>query len=204
MLALTSDIQTPYHRWPAGPKLLALSLATVVLFATSSQLILLLWLAGVFVLYFAAGRTFASEGARMLRPLLPILALILAWHLVFGAAGEGLSVVMRLATAVALANLITLTTRLSAMMGLLLRLFAPLTRFGFPARAIALAMMLVIRFVPDMVRRTETLSIAWRARSNRRALWRLAFPLTISVLDDADHVAEALRARGGLEGQWNP
>ena len=42
------------------------------------------------------------------------------------------------------------------------------------------------------------LSLAWRARSRRRAGWRVIVPFMVLALDDADHVAEALRARGGI------
>jgi len=35
------------------------------------------------------------------------------------------------------------------------------------------------------------------ARSRRRPGWQLVLPLSLAALDDADHVAEALRARGG-------
>ena len=38
---------------------------------------------------------------------------------------------------------------------------------------------------------------SWRARSTRRPRWRVLVPATLAALDDADHVAEALRARGG-------
>jgi biotin transport system permease protein len=39
---------------------------------------------------------------------------------------------------------------------------------------------------------------AIRARSPRRPGWRLVVPAALAALDDADHAAEALRARGGL------
>jgi biotin transport system permease protein len=60
-----------------------------------------------------------------------------------------------------------------------------------------LAVALVIRFIPVMQDRTEQISQSWRARSARRAGWRVLMPATLAALDDAEHVAEALRARGG-------
>jgi len=39
---------------------------------------------------------------------------------------------------------------------------------------------------------------ALRARSTGKSGWRIVVPLTLSVLNDADHVANALRARGGV------
>src|SRR3990167_6591155 len=55
----------------------------------------------------------------------------------------------------------------------------------------------VIRFIPVMQDRAEQISQSWRARSARRAGWRVLMPATLAALDDAEHVAEALRARGG-------
>jgi biotin transport system permease protein len=38
---------------------------------------------------------------------------------------------------------------------------------------------------------------AWSARSPRRPGWRLLIPTALAALDEAEHVAESLRARGG-------
>ena len=48
-----------------------------------------------------------------------------------------------------------------------------------------------------MLLRWEALSVAFRARSDRRPGWRIAAPAVLAALDDAERVAEALRARGG-------
>ena len=62
----------------------------------------------------------------------------------------------------------------------------------------SLALALVIRFIPVMLTRTEAISLAFRARSPRRPGWRLLMPVSLAALDDAEHVADALRARGGV------
>jgi biotin transport system permease protein len=105
---------------------------------------------------------------------------------------------LRLVTAVALANLVTLTTRLDAMMAVVERAARPLERFGLSPRVLAVAIALVIRFTPVLLLRAGQLMEAWRARSPRRPGWRVVVPVTLAALDDAEHVAEALRARGGL------
>ena len=56
----------------------------------------------------------------------------------------------------------------------------------------------MIRFTPALIGKARQLALAWRARSPRRPGWRVVLPLTLGALDDADRVAEALRARGGL------
>ena len=68
---------------------------------------------------------------------------------------------------------------------------------GQPTRTLALAIALTIRFLPVLSDRLSRIAEAWRARSARRPGWRILVPATLATLDDADQVAEALRARGG-------
>jgi biotin transport system permease protein len=89
-----------------------------------------------------------------------------------------------------------MTTRLADLQGLVLWLLGPFARV-LPAKPVAIAIALMIRFIPVMAERAARLSEAWRARSPRRTRVRLVAPLALGALDDADHVAEALRARGG-------
>jgi biotin transport system permease protein len=55
----------------------------------------------------------------------------------------------------------------------------------------------VIRFIPVMLDHLTQITQSWSARSPRRPRWRVLVPATLAALDDADHAAEALRARGG-------
>ena len=198
MLTLTSPVETTFHRWPAGWKLAGLALATAVLVPVADLRLLALAAAGVAALYLSQGRAFALLGLRWLWPLWPVLAVLAVWHLVTGDLAAGLAIALRLVTAVALANLVTLTTRLDAMMAVVERAARPLGRFGLSPRVLAVAIALVIRFTPVLLLRAGQLMEAWRARSPRRPGWRVVVPVTLAALDDAEHVAEALRARGGL------
>lgn len=198
MLTLTSPIETPLHRLPAGAKLAALCATTVLLFALTSPLSLAAALAAVAALYLLAGRAFAAQGLRLLRPLWPFVLVVALWHLWTGARAEGAAILLRMVAAVAAANLVTLTTRLSDLMAVLERLTAPLARLGLSPRTLSLAVALVIRFVPVLIDRQARLAEAWSARSSRRPGWRILLPATLATLDDADRVAEALRARGGI------
>lgn len=198
MLTLTSPVETPLHRWPAGAKLAALCTTTVVLFALTSPPTLAAAALAVAAVYLANGRAFALQGLRLLRPLWPFLVIVALWHLWTGALAEGAAILLRMIAAVAAANLVTLTTRLSDLMAVLERLTAPLARLGLSPRTLALAVALVIRFIPVLIDRQARLAEAWSARSPRRPGWRLMVPATLATLDDADRVAEALRARGGI------
>ncbi|WP_126975375.1 CbiQ family ECF transporter T component [Frigidibacter oleivorans] len=198
MLSLTSERSTWMHRLPAWAKLAALSAATVALFRLPGPGAAALALAGTGALYLSGGAAFAREGLAPLRMVAVFAALILAWHLWTGEAALGLMLALRLLAAVALANLVTLTTRFDAMMALLVRLLSPLRWLGLnPARP-AFAAVLVLRFTPVLAEKGARLAEAWRARSPRRPGWQILMPWIVMALDDADHVAEALKARGGL------
>ncbi|MDV7143136.1 energy-coupling factor transporter transmembrane component T [Tropicimonas sp. TH_r6] len=198
MLALVSPIDTPYHRLPAGLKFGALSLATVALFLFDMVWMQTAALLGVVALYLVIGLDFLRQGAAALRPLWPFLLLVGIWHFVLGDPAEGAVVCLRLLSAVALANLVTMTTRLDDAVDLLMWLLAPLRRLGVQTGLIAFSIALVIRFVPVMLDNARRLLESWRARSHRRPGWQVIAPIFLVALDDATRVAEAIRARADL------
>jgi biotin transport system permease protein len=197
MLTLTSSHKTALHRWPAGVKLAALAGATVALLALPSAGAVWAVAGLVAAGHLALGRGFALEAARALRPLWPFLVILAVWHLWTGEAAQGAKLAGRLVVAVALANLVTMTTRLDAMIALVERLAHPFARM-LPPRRLALAIALVIRFTPVLMDKANLLGQAWRARSARRRNARLVLPLMLAAIDDAEQVAEAIRARGGI------
>ncbi|MDT8858413.1 energy-coupling factor transporter transmembrane component T [Paracoccaceae bacterium Fryx2] len=198
MLTLTSPVETPLHRLPAGAKLVALAGATLLLVPLSNLAAIALAAALTAALYAAFGLRFARHGAAMLRPLWPFLLVLALWHGWTGEIAAGAGIGLKLVTAVALANLVTMTTRLDDLIAVVERAARPLARIGLSPRVLAVAIALVIRFTPVLMQRTGQLIEAWHARSPTRATWRVVLPVTLLALDDADHVAEALRARGGL------
>lgn len=197
MLTLTSPVETPLHHLPAGVKLAALCAATILLFRTEAPATLALAVAALAAAHLALGLPLAAQGLRQLRPLWPFLLLLALWHGITGDITQGTAIALRLITAVACANLVTMTTRLSDMLATLDRLATPLTRIGLPTRRLTLAIALTIRFIPVLADRIDALRAAWSARSARRPGWRILIPAALAALDEADHVAESLRARGG-------
>lgn len=197
MLTLTSPVDTWLHPVGAGWKLLALCVFTVALFSMDGIQALALALAFVVALHVPCGAVFLRAAAGMLWPLWPFVGIVLVWHLWIAAPAAGATVVLRLVAAVGAANLVTMTTRLTDMIAVIERLARPFGRAGLSPRLVALAIALVIRFIPVLSVRALQLSQAWRARSPRRAHWPLLVPVTLAALDDAEHVADALRARGG-------
>ena len=198
MISLTSPVETAAHRWPAGVKLGALCVTTVLLFAVKPPAAHMVFCALMLLLYVLPGRVFFRAGLGRLRMLWPFVLLIVLWHLLMDDAKAGISIALRMITAVGLANLVTMTTRLSDLMGVVRFLSTPLRRFGISTTAIEVAVALVIRFTPVLADKGQLLHQAWRARAARRVGWRIVVPFAVLAIDDAEHVAEALRARGGL------
>ncbi|MCZ8153758.1 MAG: energy-coupling factor transporter transmembrane component T [Rhodobacteraceae bacterium] len=197
MLTLTSPLETPLHRLPAGLKLALLCAATVALFRIDSAAILAATAVALGALHLALGRPIAAAALRQLRPLWPFMALLALWNGWTGEVTQGVAIALRLVTAVACANLVTMTTRLTDMLAVLDRLVAPLTHLGLPTRRMTLAVALAIRFIPVLSDRIDAIRTAWSARSPRPPGWRILIPAALAALDEAEHVAEALRARGG-------
>ncbi len=197
MLTLTSPVRIWAHRLPAGLKLAAMAVATTALFALQSPMPLALAATATVGLFVTGGVRFAGAGFRLLLPLWPFVLIVGLWHLWIWDIAAGASILLRMLTAVALANFVTMTTRLSDMMSVFQWLAKPLAAFGLSPRKLALAVALTIRFIPVMLDRLAQITQSWRARSPRRPRWRVLVPATLAALDDADRAAEALRARGG-------
>lgn len=198
MISLISERRTPYHGWPAGPKLLGLSLFTLAIFYMDGVVLSLAVMAAVCAAYLVGGLGFAREGLRLMRPVLVFVAMIMVWHLAVGRIPEGVVIVLRLLAAIAAANLVTLTTRMEDLLDVIQR---GLARIGVPAaarRRFALSIALVIRFTPVLVQKGGLLVESWRARTVKRPGWRLVLPFALMAIDDAEQTAEALKARGGL------
>ncbi len=198
MLAMTLEQPTWLHHWPAGLKMAVMAAAMVAFLPVTEPVVIGALVAATAALYASLGTPALRRGLRLLRPLLLVLAVIMAWHLIIGAPRQGAVICLRILGLVALANLVTLTTRLDDMTAVLERLLSPFRRLGLNTAAVSLALALVIRCVPVLTQKGNALMEAWRARSPRRTGFQIAVPLVLVALDDADHLAEALRARGGV------
>ena len=197
MISLYLSRQSWLHRWPAGVKLGSLALISIALYFVGNPLFMALSLAGVLGIY----ATLGAQALRQLTLLRPLLFLFAAMFLVqWWTVGlsAGLVLVLRMATLVLLANLVTLTTRMDAMMTAVTPILRPLHWVGVDPKRIAFAVALLIRFIPVLMATLHNLREAWRARGGGRQVWRLAIPMTIQAIRLSDHVAEALAARGGI------
>ncbi|MEM5583171.1 MULTISPECIES: energy-coupling factor transporter transmembrane protein EcfT [unclassified Roseibium] len=187
------------HRLPAGVKLLAVALASLALFQVASPWVFLACLSAVLLCYASLGRAGLAQFG-LVRALSFFIVLLLLMHWYSGTLQEGLLAVLRLLTMVLAANFISVTTRMDDMMAAVEPLFRPLALLGVSPRKPALGVTLVLRFAPYMLVVYGKLREAWQARTGSRNSWRLLAPFAIQSLCMSDHVAEALKARGGSEG----
>ena len=198
MISLTSPVKTRAHRWPAWTKLIGLCGATACLFTIQSPIIQFCIGVSVLCLYALPGRSFFFVSLYQFKILWPFIVIVGLWHIWTADYELGATIILRMINAVWLANLVTMTTRLSDMTDVVCRITSPLNRFGLNPKILGLSMALVIRLIPVLVRKGSQLTESWKTRSRRAASWRIILPFTALAIDDANHIAEALRARGGL------
>ncbi|GAB0103332.1 energy-coupling factor transporter transmembrane protein EcfT [Nocardia sp. JMUB6875] len=194
MLSLYHDARTPVHTVPAGAKLLVLAATGTALFFVPSILWLAVALAVVLGLYGVARIPWRTTGRQVLG-LAPFLALIMVAQLIFTGRQSAILVGERLLTLVLLANLVTLTTRTSAMVETIERILQPLKPLGVRPDRVGLLIAMTIRFIPVIREQAELVRSAQRARGIERSTVFLV-PLLIRTLRMADGVGEALDARG--------
>ncbi|MEV6769949.1 energy-coupling factor transporter transmembrane protein EcfT [Nocardia sp. NPDC051030] len=194
MLSLYHDAATPVHTVPAGAKLLVLAVTGTALFFVPSILWLAVALALVLGLY-ALARIPWRTTARQVLALIPVLALIMFAQILFTDRETALLVGERLLTLVLLANLVTLTTRTTAMIETIERALTPLKPLGVRPDRVGLLIAMTIRFIPVIRAQADLVRSAQRARGIERSTVFL-IPLLIRTLRMADGVGEALDARG--------
>jgi biotin transport system permease protein len=184
------------HRVPVKPKLLGLMVFGLALYWIDQPLVL----GGALVLTGLVYRSTSiglSEGLRRLKPVLFTIAFLAVVNLLLLSPLETLVTTLRLLAILLLAAAVTASTTIADFMAAVTDLARPLERLGLlKAADLGLALGLVLRFVPEIAARYETLKEAHAARGIPVKLSRLLGPLIISTLKDADRIAEAIDARG--------
>jgi biotin transport system permease protein len=184
------------HRAPASAKLACLVVLGTAVFLTA-DLALLLPATLAAALLLALVR---PPRARLMRQLagsailIGVVALIAGlsqgWH-------HAAVVALRFSAIVLAALAVTLSTRAADMLEAIEAALAPLDRRGLVDSArIALAVSLVLRFVPDILGHYREIREAQAARGLDANPLALIVPLVVRTLKDADDIAAAIEARG--------
>jgi len=160
---------------------------------------------------------------RSIRPMLLLVGITLAYHLLFGRDGgrvlvsvagwslsttrlfDGLFFSLRLLVFVSVAFLLTLTSTPSGIAEGLTRLLAPLRKLRVPVNDIGLMVFIALRFVPILAQEFIDIRNAQMMRGVRfdGSWWQRAhrstavlIPVFVAALNRADALAVAIQARG--------
>ena len=182
------------HRTPALAKLGLLAvIVTVIVLQTS---LIALGAASVLVVgLFALARIPFPVAWRQVVPILWVLAFAVPVQVIFGGWEAAAIMAARLVLAVALAAVYTLTTPVTTTLDAMQSLLRPFRRW-IDADRVGLALALTIRCVPLLAELVREVLEARKARGAEGSLTALAVPVIVRALRTADHLGEALTARG--------
>ena len=195
MIGLFHPGSSVLHRLSAGWKLLAMTAAVIGIVALQTP-----WQLGVAAVLvagaFALARIPFGVAWAQLWPMRWFLLFIAVFQVIFTGWERALMVCGSLLLTVAVAALVTLTTRVTEMLDLCQRLLRPLRRFGVDPDRVGLVLALTIRCIPLMVDIVGAVSEARKARGAGFSLRAMAAPAVVRALRSADAMGDALIARG--------
>lgn len=183
------------HRVPAGAKLAALALFTSALVGWRSPTAVVAGALLCLTAYAVAGWG-PKAAARQVWPLRWIVLLLLPFQWWTAGWRAAVVVVGTLIVAVAVAALVTLTTRVTDLLETLVRLLTPLRWVGVDPERAGLGLALAVRAVPVIASMAHDVSEARRARGLERSVRALAVPLVVRTVRHAERTGDALLARG--------
>ncbi|UUZ43948.2 energy-coupling factor transporter transmembrane protein EcfT [Janibacter limosus] len=195
MIGLYREGHSAVHRLPAGAKLASLllvGLASPFLRSTvATTVALILVLAG-----YALARMPVRVLLQMVRPLLFVMVPLALFQTVVAGWQRAFVIVGVLVALVLLANLVTLTTRTSDLIDVVVRVCGPLRRVGVNPERVGLMLQLAIRAVPLVIDTGRRVREAQHARGLGASPRAFAVPLIVGALRRADAMGDALAARG--------
>ncbi|MEU4705672.1 energy-coupling factor transporter transmembrane protein EcfT [Nocardia salmonicida] len=196
MIGLYCPGDSLLHRLPAGVKLalLLVSILAMTVFVRG-PLGVLVAVAAVVGL-FALARVSWRVAFAQVRPVLWMTAIIGVFQLLTTSPQRAVVVCGVLLVSVALAALVTVTTRVTAMLDALTRALGPLRRVGVNPERVSLLLALAIRCVPLLAQIVHDVGEARRARGVSWSATALVTPVLVRALRTADAMGEALAARG--------
>ena len=196
MIGLYRPGSSLLHRMPAGVKLLLLLLTIIAatLFARTPVAVGAVALSVAAL--FAVARIPVKVALAQLRPVLWMMLIIGIFQLIVTSPTRAIVVCGVLLISVALAALVTLTTRVTDMLDTVTRALQPLRRFGVDPDRIGLMLALAIRCIPILATIVHEVSEARKARGLQWSMTALATPVLVRALRTADALGDALIARG--------
>jgi energy-coupling factor transport system permease protein len=220
-------VSSPVHGLDPRAKIVATAVLVAGLFLVDST-VGLLFVAVTLMILVALSRIPIRNFLRLLRPVLFIVALTVAFQVFFSREGAivfewgflevhtgglwlALFLALRILLLVSAAGLLTATTAPVALADGIEDLLSPLKRVGFPAHEVAMMMTIALRFIPTLGEEAEKIKGAQAARGadfseggplrRARSLVPVLVPLTVGAFRRADELAEAMESRGYRGGE---
>ncbi|MEU5840441.1 energy-coupling factor transporter transmembrane protein EcfT [Rhodococcus sp. NPDC047139] len=184
------------HRLPAGVKLLAAAAIILALTLWIRQPWQVLPSLGLTVLAYAAARIPPRLAAVQLRPLVWMLGVVAVFQMLVAGWERAVVICGSLLVAVALAALVTLTTRTTEMLDAIVRAARPLARVGVDPDRVGLVLVMTVRAIPLLATVVTRVTEARKARGLGFSLRALVVPVVVGALRTAEAMGEALAARG--------
>ena len=189
------------HRMPAGPKLLLVLLVVLAVSLLPSQWFSAGVAAAVAILAYAVaglgpGLAGMRELGRQVHGVRWVVLVTVASQLVFMGPEPAVANAARVSAAIVLAALLSLTTRVTALLDAIERGLRALARLGLDPQRIALLLTVTIGTIPVLGRRAAEVRDAQRARGARNSPLTFVVPFLIVALKHADELGDALTARG--------
>lgn len=186
---------TVLHRLPAGTKFGALLVA-----GAASIFVRHPWQVAVALVVAVIGYGVARVPARVVwssfRGLLWVIVPLTVFQVIVAGWERAAVIVGVIVALVLLANLVTLTTRTTDLIDVVVRLCGPLRRVGVNPERVGLILNLAIRSVPLVVELADRVREAQLARGHGVSARAVAVPLVVGALRRADELGDALAARG--------
>ena len=182
---------------------LSCSAAAILFFIKNPLVMFSIFLVLLLIYFLVGGLKFLGAGLYHLKITIPFVFILAIWHLYIDNLDNGVTLIFRLVSAFLIANLFLLTSKIHDIILAIQKYSFYLKIFRINPHAVSITIGLFIRSIPILNQRAKNLMLAQSARSTKRSFWRISVPLALSILDDADHVSEALRARGGIKKREN-
>ena len=204
MFTSVSPHSTKLDKVSVQKKIVLSCFAAAILFFIKNPLFMLSIFFVLLLIYFlVGGLKFLGSGLYHLKITIPFVFILAIWHLYIDNLDNGVTLIFRLFSAFLIANLFLLTSKIHDIILAIQKYSFYLKIFRINPHAVSITIGLFIRSIPILNQRAKNLMLAQSARSTKRSFWRISVPLALSILDDADHVSEALRARGGIKKREN-
>ena len=204
MFTNVSSYSTTLDEVSVQKKIVLSCSAAAILFLIKNPLVMFgIFLMLLLIYFLAGGLRFLRLGLYHLKITVPFVIILAVWHLYLGHLDKGITLIFRLISAFLIANLFLLTSKIHDIILAIQKYSLYLKILGINPYALSITIGLFIRSIPILNQRAKNLMLAQSARSTKRSFWRISVPLALSILDDADHVSDALRARGGIKKREN-